>query len=519
MKKYISFTKRNLFIYGGIIVVLIIVGIFVFKNKNNNQETITVKTGDFLNQVSVSGKVVAAEDVDLGFSQGGRISNIRAKVGDEVKDGAMIASVENGDLQANLIQKEANLLREQAKLKALELGARPEQIAITESSVASAQTSFDQAKQTLINTISDVYTKSDDAIKNKIDQFFQGSLSSNPTINLFVSDSGLISKINFDRANIGTMLDSWGKSILQINSSTDLNKSIEETQNNLAQLKLFLAEVSLVTNNSNSTYNGGNSIPSSWKADTSIARSNIDIAISSFASAVTGYKDAQAGLVTAQNNLLLEKAGATAEDIQAQNAQVKSAEADVTNARAILNKTLILAPFDGIITKMDAKVGEIASPNTSLITMMGVGTFQIESFIPEVNIAEIALNQEAKVTLDAYGDSTVFLAKVVSIDPAETIKDGVSTYKTKFQFKNIDDRIKSGMTANVSITIFDKPNVIAVPGGVVFDKNGKKFVQVKVNDKISDREVLTGSVSSLGQTEIVSGLKDGEVVILNPIVK
>jgi len=519
MKKYISLTKRNLFIYGGIIVVLIIVGIFVFKNKNNNQETITVKLGDFLNQVSVSGKVVAAKDVDLGFSQGGRISNIRAKVGDEVKDGDMIASVENGDLQANLTQKEANLLREQAKLKSLELGARPEQVAITESSVASAQTSFDQAKQTLINTISDVYTKSDDAIKNKIDQFFQGSLSSNPTIILFVNDSSLISKINSDRANIGTMLDSWGKSILQINSSTDLNKSIEETQNNLAQLKLFLAEVSLVTNNSNSTYNGGNSIPSSWKADTSIARSNIDIAISSFASAVTGYKDAQAGLVTAQNNLLLEKAGATAEDIQAQNAQVKSAEADVTNARAILNKTLILAPFDGIITKMDAKVGEIASPNTSLITMMGVGTFQIESFIPEVNIAEIALNQEAKVTLDAYGDSTVFLAKVVSIDPAETIKDGVSTYKTKFQFKNIDDRIKSGMTANVSITIFDKPNVIAVPGGVVFDKNGKKFVQVKVNDKISDREVLTGSVSSLGQTEIVSGLKDGEVVILNPIVK
>jgi multidrug efflux pump subunit AcrA (membrane-fusion protein) len=75
------------------------------------------------------------------------------------------------------------------------------------------------------------------------------------------------------------------------------------------------------------------------------------------------------------------------------------------------------------------------------------------------------------------------------------------------------------MTANVSIVTFDKPNVIVVPGGVVFDKEGKKFVQVKNNKEILDREIFLGSVSSLGQVEVVAGLEDGDLVILNPNIK
>ncbi len=150
--------------------------------------------------------------------------------------------------------------------------------------------------------------------------------------------------------------------------------------------------------------------------------------------------------------------------------------------------------------------------------MMSVGTFEIESYVPEVSIAQIKLEDVARISLDAYGDSVLFDAKVVSIDPAETIRDGVSTYKVKLQFGDKDDRIKSGMTANVSIVIFNKPNVIVIPGGAIFNKDGKKFVQIKSDNKISDQEIVLGDVSSLGQTEIVSGLKDGDMVILNPTI-
>jgi multidrug efflux pump subunit AcrA (membrane-fusion protein) len=76
------------------------------------------------------------------------------------------------------------------------------------------------------------------------------------------------------------------------------------------------------------------------------------------------------------------------------------------------------------------------------------------------------------------------------------------------------------MTANVSITTFNKPNVIVIPGGVVFNKNGKNFVQVINRDKtMSEKEVILGNISSLGQAEVISGLADGDKVILSPKVK
>jgi len=516
MKKTIRLLKEKIYLLIAVIVlIIVIIGIFVFRKNSTTSETITISHSDFINQVSISGKVIPSESVDLGFYQGGRISSVKEGIGDHVSIGDVIASVENGDLRAALLQKQAALLAEQAKLKSLQLGTRSEQIAVTESSVLSAEVAENQLGQSLVNTISDAYTKSDDAIKNKIDQFFQNALTNSPTIIISANDSNLIAGINADRIAIGTMLDSWKKSITQIDPKGSLDQNIFDTQDNLNRMKSFLAEVSSITNNTTSTYQGG-AIPSAWKSDTSTARLNIDTAISNFSTSATAYKNAEAALATAESTLKLQKAGATAEDIAAEEAQVQAAEANVTNAEAMLDKTIISAPFNGEITRMDAKVGEIASPNISLISMMSSGTFQIESYVPEVNISKIQIGQNSKVTLDAYGDGVVFNAKVISIDPAETVRDGVSTYKTKLQFLDRDVRIKPGMTANISVTVFDKPNTITIPQGVIIEKNGKTFVQVKKEDDVSTVEITIGEKSSLGQVEVLSGLSDGEIVILNP---
>src|SRR3989344_1309483 len=71
--------------------------------------TFTVVSGEFVRDVSVSGKVVAAQSVDLGFSQGGRVTRVNAKVGNIVGVGTVLAEVENGDIRANILQREAAL--------------------------------------------------------------------------------------------------------------------------------------------------------------------------------------------------------------------------------------------------------------------------------------------------------------------------------------------------------------------------------------------------------------------------
>ena len=108
-----------------------------------------------------------------------------------------------------------------------------------------------------------------------------------------------------------------------------------------------------------------------------------------------------------------------------------------------------------------------------------------------------------------------FNATVAAIDPAETVRDGVSTYRTILKFTVTDQRVKSGMTANVTITAERRQDVISIPQGVVTSRDGKKFVRVLVGDEVVEREVTTGSVSSLGSIEITSGLSSGDVVVLS----
>jgi HlyD family secretion protein len=148
------------------------------------------------------------------------------------------------------------------------------------------------------------------------------------------------------------------------------------------------------------------------------------------------------------------------------------------------------------------------------VSVISANNFQVESYIPEINISFIKVGDPADTTLDAYGSEVIFPAKVVTIDPAETIKDGVSTYRVVLEFNANDDRIKSGMTGNTVITTAKKQNVISVPQGMVTIKDGKKTVSVKKGDSIVEVTVETGSVSSSGNIEILSGLADGDVVII-----
>jgi HlyD family secretion protein/macrolide-specific efflux system membrane fusion protein len=109
----------------------------------------------------------------------------------------------------------------------------------------------------------------------------------------------------------------------------------------------------------------------------------------------------------------------------------------------------------------------------------------------------------------------VFAARVASIDPAETVRDGISTYRTLLTFEQADARIRPGMTANISIVADKRDNVISVPQKIITIREGKKLVKVKRGDIFEDREVTTGAVSSVGTIEILSGLSVGDVVLLS----
>ncbi len=472
--------------------VLLIGGYVSFGRSSVVGPTLTIVRGEFVKQVSVSGTVIAAEDAQLGFAASGRIRGIYARVGDFVEAGSILAETENGDLVAALVQAKANL-------SSLQIGARPEQVAVAEAAVASAET-------TLSNAVQSAYIVADDAVHNKIDTFFSNPRT-DPKLSFNVSNASLKIVVERDRSQIEPVLTTWATHVASFSSLASAGALSPESL--AAESQGYLAQITTLLSDTNAALNQASPDQTSSAATIATYVTSAAAARSSLNTAATTLTNALAALDSAKKNLTLTKAGPTPEALAAQTALVQSAQ-------SALAKTRVVAPFSGIVTRMDAKEGEVISPTTSEISIQSAGIFEIETFVPEVAIAQIASGNLATVTLDAYGSGVTFPAKVVAVDPAETVKEGVPTYKTTLSFLSKDARIRSGMTADVQIETGKLTDAIVIPAGAVKIRTGVSSVLVVKGDTTEERQVKVGPSPALGQAEILSGLSAGDVILLAP---
>ncbi|MCC2630892.1 MAG: family efflux transporter subunit, partial [Candidatus Paceibacter sp.] len=301
-----------------------------------------------------------------------------------------------------------------------------------------------------------------------------------------------------------------------VTQTTDPTVITSSMKQDLGEVKLFLDNLSLSVNALTTASYASETTIATWKANVSAARTSVNSAITSILAAEDKLHASQTAYNVAVRQLSLETSGTISQEIDGQRAQVASAQANVSAVYAQLAKTSIKAPIDGIVTKQETKIGETAPVGVTVVSVMSNSEFEIEAFIPEADIAKVKSGQSATVTLDAYSTDVVFNARIVAVDPAETVIDGVPTYKTTFLFETADDRIKSGMTANIEITGEVRENVLAIPQRAVINRNGKKYVMVKAGeDKKTETEVKVGIRGMDGRVEIISGLTEGQEVIIS----
>jgi HlyD family secretion protein len=152
----------------------------------------------------------------------------------------------------------------------------------------------------------------------------------------------------------------------------------------------------------------------------------------------------------AKAQLALKLSGATDNDIAAQTAAVEQAKAAANSIRVKLGNTRMFSPISGTVTRFDAKVGEVALPGSPLVSIISSGVFEINAEVPETDIGKVSVGNTVKIIFDAFPNET-FNGKVFYIDPAQTINQGVVDYKIKISFDNPDERMKSGLTANLEL--------------------------------------------------------------------
>lgn len=509
---------RNKIIWGGIgiLILVLVVVLLASRSPVSVFGTAVAMRGDLTDIVSVTGRVKANESVDLAFERAGRITGVYGDVGDAKARGSTLVELDGSDIAASLAQARASVNVATAKLNDLKQGPRPEEVDVQTVKVSEANIALGKARTSLMDTLHDAFTKSDDAVRGKVDGMFNDPRSSSPTITFDLSNQQLELSIESGRVNVEQILNEWGTLSFSASSTEGLVASAERVKGYLNNIKTFLGNVALAVNGLTPSAALSQTSIDTYKTNVSTARTNVNTAITNVATAEETLKTSDAALGVAEQQLVLTKAGATTDAIAAAEAEVEAAQASVENYEAQLAKTVLVAPIAGVITTQDAKVGEIATAGKTLVTLMGAGAFKIEANVPEADIAKIKIGDHTDVTLDAYGESVVFSAHVSSIEPAETMIEGVATYKTTFMFDAPDARIKSGMTANIDVLADERKNVIYVPDRTIIHRSdGTSVVRIPTGaNTYREVSVTAGLRGSDGNTEITSGLTGGETVIL-----
>ena len=511
---YKQLIKKRIIIIAGAIILLII-GFFFFKgNKESEYNLAIVEKGSIREEVSVTGKIEAIEDIDLSFRATGNVFQSLIETGDVVKKGQILASLENNDLWSQLNQSKANLEIEKAKLDELNKGTRQETINIKETELAKAQQDLDNYYLDIFNILDDSYAKSEEAIKIDIKDVFLGAEAANSYVLNFDScvPNEITSDVGYLRLESERKLKQWKNELNKLNfeyTEEELNLEIKNAREYLTFFKDFFGKLNSVLLADCSYSNPNIDI---HRTNTNDGRNLINTAITNINNLEQNISSQSLLVKKIQDEFDLLLAGSTYEQITSQEARVAYADSAIVNAYALIEKTIIRAPIDGFIVKKEIKKGEVVLANTPVISIMAEKGLQIKTYISEVDVSKVKIGDKVLITLDAFPRKE-FLGEIVHIDSAETIADGVVYYKVKSTIDTKDTNIKSGMTANIIIVTDSKEDVLIIPRRAVTEKDGKSMVKVPVNETFQEIEVETGLVAYDGNIEIISGLKEGDEVI------
>jgi len=577
---------------------------FWFADNGSNEEafnTYTVTTTTIRFSVTTSGEAQAVRDTVASFGIAGRVDSIEVKLGDEVKTGQQLASLETDTLENQLATAEANLLSARIRLQQIEEGASEADKAAAQKAVVSAQAAYDKASddlEDLLDGPSDAeLSAAEEVVKNtesallaaqdnlrKLEEGASEAELAAAEANVAMAKASLTSaksmrtsakaNVQSTEATLQGAAEAYCDAddhIFDICEDFSNDFSIPLTKHQINQLNDSInpeedPEAALVAATSaliqaNSAYSSALASEGDANAAVEAAESALTSAqealdevkegadpeeIATAEAAVTAAEQAlaaaqlrlddlrdgptdfviaaaQGAVDTAKANLdaaiaarddLL--AGADQEDIDLQSQQVQIAEVAVKQARENLEDAKLTAPFDGTVAAINISEGDLVTSATPAMALLTPDALEVELTLGETDLPTVRVGQKGVIIFDAILDKAYPLT-VTEIGLAPTIEQGVVTYLATAQLDgfdaNADVRPAPGMSGAAVILTEEKSDVLAVPNQAIRRRGQDRVVEVVVDGKLETRFVQTG-ISDAENTEILSGLKPGDVVTL-----
>ncbi len=188
--------------------------------------------------------------------------------------------------------------------------------------------------------------------------------------------------------------------------------------------------------------------------------------------------------------------------------QIETDENQLKVKRRQLEKMTIAAPFDGVVSDVLARPGDIIGGNTIIAHLISLSR-TVEARISEEDFANVAVGQTASVRFLTYGEET-YRAKVAKILP--TADPATQRYVVYLDVDIPKDKLVPGITGEMVLNVGEHDNTLILPRRAVFGTN----LYAVVGGRVELRKVKLGYVS-LNEVELLSGVKEGEAVVVEQL--
>ena len=423
--------------------------------------TTKVKQGTFdLTLRNVTGTVRSGQSVDLNWQTSGTVSEIFVKVGDPVKKDQILAILDENTLDQDVLNARLEILDAQEDYDALINNSEQ---------IASALSTMVQAEQTL-----------EDAQK-RLDSM---DMSRVTDVNLTIArDSAVLAQVNYEKAvqKFEALRDAPADSESRIKALGDVGGYRSVRDNALAQYNWYLGEIDQLELQTR-------------EAAVELAKAQLEEAQYQYQKALNGPTDA--------------------EKLQSQS------KIDAYQKKIDAQK--IIAPFDGTVTQIDARVGDVisydsasASRNIFAARIDDISTFYVDFSFSELYINSIREEMPVKVNFAAIPNKT-YNGIVYRVSDVGTQSGRNVSFSATIALTDADENIKAGMTADLTLQISRIENAKYVPQTSVIVKDGKYAVNLKkANGEMHEIPVEIGLVSGTNVQIISDTISGGDEIQLD----
>jgi HlyD family secretion protein len=427
------------------------------------EDQITVAKSDLTVTVNATGSITPVQQLSLAFGFSAPVKEILVKEGQSVQKGDILARLDAPDLENAVANAQLGLSAQQASYDALTRPARDVDIAVAEAALKAAQAQAGAA------------TLGADPNQVQIAQL-QAELSRNQLWQAQLQrdlPSAVAKQAAEQASKFGITVN-----VPQSNPADNVTAPIVQAENGVV-----LADIGVT---------GAENKP----AD------------------VAALSSANAQIVAAQERLDLLNNGPTDLQLQIAQTQLQLAQLAVKQAQTALSKTVLTAPFDGVITQNNLVVGEVPSQGAAM-SLIDSSSYYVDVAVDETDIVSVQNGQVVNLRLDALPDAKI-TAHVTRVALTPIRAGQLVTYRVRVTLDPADAPIRVGMTTTATITVNELKDIIALPNRFIrIDSASQQaYVTVQENETTFTDIPVTLGVRNETESEIVSGLEVGQKVVL-----